>query len=369
MLKKTSILPVRTAKIFVETPFQYPLKNEYDRVNAELNPRGDHWFNPRTATELAREQDDVRTEPQGSQAKSEPAPADGPMGPAVSEDLYAGLDNWPGDKQSDEERAGYASPPSVSQDIAKSVKDRLDRDHADGCLEGKLDSNTKGACPICGCSSQFDEFNDRICYCDSCWLTGCKGAGQITEDKPSNQPGEKAAEAAEDPAPDVMSEAEKERIFGSIDVNKVFPWTWSMKAGKPSASLKPEEVQPELWKQLTANPRNGALSSRLKCTNAYRKELGLRIANSEQEHRDFATQELTIWLQRREAAAARRSAMPISMSQQQNNEGGFLHGSPGVLKVHLSNPAARLPEKRGWRGLRSVARKWQHDSSPRPGPG
>jgi len=29
-------------------------------------------------------------------------------------------------------------------------------------------------CLVCGCSSEFDSFGDRICFCDSCQLHGCQ---------------------------------------------------------------------------------------------------------------------------------------------------------------------------------------------------
>ena len=29
-------------------------------------------------------------------------------------------------------------------------------------------------CVRCGCREQFDEYGDRICWCDSCWLQGCR---------------------------------------------------------------------------------------------------------------------------------------------------------------------------------------------------
>jgi len=41
-----------------------------------------------------------------------------------------------------------------------------------GCAYRGMSINRNG-CLVCGCSSELDSFGDRICWCDSCQLTGC----------------------------------------------------------------------------------------------------------------------------------------------------------------------------------------------------
>ena len=46
-------------------------------------------------------------------------------------------------------------------------------------------SDGDGRCSVCGCLRQFDEFGDRVCFCDSCWNVGCsewRDAGPIRLD-------------------------------------------------------------------------------------------------------------------------------------------------------------------------------------------
>ena len=44
----------------------------------------------------------------------------------------------------------------------------------------------KHACTRCGCTREYDDFHDRICYCDSCKAKGCKPACSSSEQQSSH---------------------------------------------------------------------------------------------------------------------------------------------------------------------------------------
>ena len=55
------------------------------------------------------------------------------------------------------------------------VKDRVcwcDSCQKEGCKSNKIENKTP--CTTCGCNSEFDEVKDRVCWCDACKENGCK---------------------------------------------------------------------------------------------------------------------------------------------------------------------------------------------------
>jgi len=56
------------------------------------------------------------------------------------------------------------------------VGDRVcwcDSCHLTGCTYADNSEDEASACLVCGCSSEVDEFGDRVCWCDACHSTGC----------------------------------------------------------------------------------------------------------------------------------------------------------------------------------------------------